>query len=530
MANLSELDLFIRSVSGDWWARTQLYEKYVFGSKRVTRLATGSSSLDDFRHDCLTNLLHTGDSWDKEGNLSSWIESVAAWTALGDERRRDMQIRRSQAEIRMCAEIEGDKFAHRSVIAAYAPPVAGPDDLPLHRLAAAMSDTEKAIFLKVVVENRTFIEAATVVGRQPTAVGPIFARLISNMARIFGAPPIMEEDLIPVVSRLAEDPSRPVGRAKSIELDTAFYSLTPHMRAIGLTTAYEARILTLWEQMAAPSIDLQHHLDNCNYCADVHRSLQLMFRALSIPLGTEFRLCPGAFTLATIPDMEREAFDQHLTQCAICQEERTLLLDGHGTRQAKSASQTHGAKLGSRSILWALIGVALLVVAGFIGGHHYIVARKSPDVDLGNQTTVVGSERYQGLAQEVAVDDPAVLAMILPKNRVLIGAALGRVSTGYQSAALAISARVAQENSDPGAQVVYAMSLLKAGMLTDAYREMLKAESMEPRESLRCWIMLQFALNVADGMIIEREVQDLSRDPNYRTKSEQILARVRERE
>jgi hypothetical protein len=106
--------------------------------------------------------------------------------------------------------------------------------------------------------------------------------------------------------------------------------------------------------------------------------------------------------------------------------------------------------------------------------------------------------------------------------------ALDQFSLGQASQALAISAQVAAKG-DPGAQMLYAMSLFKTHLMTDAYREMLKAEAMSPRDSLRCWVMFQFALVVGDHDVIEREAQHLAADPQYKDRANKILARVRER-
>ena len=92
-----------------------------------------------------------------------------------------------------------------------------------------------------------------------------------------------------------------------------------------------------------------------------------------------------------------------------------------------------------------------------------------------------------------------------------------------------VSADLARKGGDPGVQMVYAMSLFKTQLMTDAYREMLVSEAMVPRDSLRCWVMLQFALMVGDRPVIEREVRHLASDPNYNLKAQAILDRVRSR-
>ena len=73
------------------------------------------------------------------------------------------------------------------------------------------------------------------------------------------------------------------------------------------------------------------------------------------------------------------------------------------------------------------------------------------------------------------------------------------------------------------------MSLYRTRLITDAYREMLKAEAMAPRDSLRCWIMLQFSLMVADQTMIQREGKHLANDPEYKDRVSNILEGVRAR-
>jgi DNA-directed RNA polymerase specialized sigma24 family protein len=139
MASPTELDIFARSLGGDRRARTELYKKFLRDSSRVCRLGVNYEDLNDFLHDCFANLLRTGHSWDKDGSLSRWVETVAVWTALLHERQHDMNTRGGKGEIRMCAEIEGDDATHGEVLSAYAPPVLGADDSPSTRVFALLS-------------------------------------------------------------------------------------------------------------------------------------------------------------------------------------------------------------------------------------------------------------------------------------------------------------------------------------------------------------------------------------------------------
>ncbi len=537
MANPTELDLFNRSLGGDRRARTELYKKYVHGSARVCRFSTGYSSLNDFLHDCFTNLLRTGHSWDGEESLTRWVESVAVWTALINERQRDMHARGAHGEIRMCAEFEGEDVTRGEVLPAYAPPHSGTEDSPAARVFSLLTDTERVILRKRAMENVTWEETAAAACRPLNAVGPVFARVTARIARLFGAPPPMDDDLVPVVSRVFANPLQPEGRAISLQLDNSFYDLTPAMHAIGLKTAYEARMVVLWDaaqQSTPPSDNLRRHLDKCHYCGDLLRALLLMQQALASPPGVVFQLCPGAFNLASAPDLVREAFDQHLAQCSPCRAERTKALDGHAPRLMNAAQEEKAAGAGKK-IVWTVAAMLFLGV-GSLAGYHYFAPHKG-DSSTGDtiltsdkpQPTVFIDRRYRDLVQDVRLDETKVLASVLPVNRAAVKFALDQFSMGQAGQALMVSEQVARKGDDPGAQMLYAMSLFRTQLMTDAYREMLKSEAMAPRGAMRCWVMLQFALAVADRPVIEREAQHLANDPEYSDRAKAVLERVRAR-
>jgi hypothetical protein len=328
-------------------------------------------------------------------------------------------------------------------------------------------------------------------------------------------------------------PSVPEGRVVSMRLDNVFYALTPEMQSIGLTTAYEARMVVLWDaaqQATPPGAALSRHLNRCHYCSDVLRALLLLQQALLCAPGVEFRLCPGAFTLANAPDLAREAFDQHLAQCSICRTERTQALDGQVLRQVVNP-ELQKTEAATRIKIASVAAAAVLVlIVGSIAG--YLYTHRAPVVEAGilsdkPHDTVAVDPRYRDLVQDVPIDDGKVFASVLPANRPAMKYALDQLSIGQAGDALQLSVQIAKKGQDPGVQMIYAMSLLKTQWLTDAYREMLVSEAMSPRESLRCWVMLQFALMVGDKPIIEREVQHLSSDPMYSTKAKNILDRVR---
>lgn len=535
MANPTELDLFNRSLGGDRRARTELYKKFVHANARIGRLGTGYSSLDDFRHDCFNNLLRTGHSWDTEETLSRWVESVAVWTALINERQRDMHTRGTRNEIRICAEIEGEDATHGQVLDAYSPPSLGPDDSPSARILGLLTDVEKAVFRKRSMENGTWEETAAAAGKPLNAVGQVFARAVGRIVRLFGAPPPLDDDLVPVVSRVFANPLKPEGRAISVQLDTAFYTLTPEMHSLGLKTAYEARTLTLWDaaqQSTPPDGMLRRHLNRCHYCADLLRALLLMQQALVCPPGVGFLLCPGAFTLANSPDMVHEAFDQHLAQCSACRTERTQALDGHAPRQISLPTPKKAETGGGKKVAWAVVAI-LAAIASFAGyyyfGSHHETHASASVLSEHPHATVAVDPRYKDLVQNIPINDSKVLASVLPVNRAAMKFALDQFSLGQASQALMVSSQIAARGKDPGAQMIYAMSLLRTQLTTDAYREMLQSEAMAPRNPLRCWVMLQFALLVGDQAVIQREGKHLADDPEYQDKVSNILEEVRAR-
>ncbi len=538
MVSPTELDIFSRSLAGDRRARTELYKKYVRDSSRVCRLGVDYSDIKDFLHDCFNNLLRTGQSWNKQESLPRWVESVAVWTALGNERQRDMSARGAQGAIRMCAEIEGEDGAQGAVLNAYAPPLLGPEDSPSARILALLAEPEKMVFRKRAMEGGTWEETASAAGKPLNAVGPIFARAAARLARFFGAPPPMDDDLIPVFSRASADPQKPEGRAISLQLDAVFYALTPEMQTIGLTTSYDARIVMLWDTAAnatPPGDALRRHLDQCHYCTDLLRALILLHQALLCAPGVEFHLCPGSFTLANAPDMVREAFDQHLAQCSICRGERTQALEGQVPRQVSQVADEGSGNNSRKMIAWGAAALIVLLVVSF-AGYRYVAHRNEEErkaseaLTAEHQTpTVAVDPRYKDLVQDVPLDDSRIMASVLPKNRAAIKLAIDQFSLGQASNSLMISSDLAGKGNDPGAEMIYAMSLYYTRLMTDAYREMLKSEAMPPRDSFRCWIMFQFSLMVGDRKVIDREAEHLSDDPTFGERVKKVMKVVQQR-
>jgi DNA-directed RNA polymerase specialized sigma24 family protein len=536
MASATDLDIFTRSLGGDRRARNELFKRYFRDSSRVCRLGVGYADRSEFLHDCLGNFLRTAHSWDQHGSLSLWVESVAAWTALQNERQRDINSRGAKGSIRMCAEHEGEDGNHGQVLSAYAPPVLGADDSPAVRILAVLAEPEKTLFRKRAIEGGTWEEAAEAAGKSVNIAGPAFVRAIARMARLFGAPPPMDEDLLPTFERTAADPGRPEGRANSMRLDSGFYQITPEGRRLGLTTNHEVRTLQLWGTAASsspPGEALRRHLEECHHCTTLLRALILMHQALHAGAGKEFYLCPGSFTLATAPDLARDVFDRHLTQCSACRSERTLVLD----EQSLTPLANESSRFPTRwQPLLALAAFIVVAVAGFAGYRYFASRRGSPSGSAGSGITLDAASptvnvdpRYKDLVQEVKLDDDRVMASVLPANRPAIKFAIDQFALGQWSHALQVASQLADKGDDPGATMLYAMCLYRTQLMSDGYHEMLKAETMPPRDTFRCWITFQFALMVGDREVVNREAQHLSVDPEYKDKVKAIMQKVQER-
>ena len=536
MASATDLDLFTRSLGGDRRARNDLYKRYFRDSTRVCRLGLGYADRSEFLHDCLSNFLRTAHSWDKHGSLSLWVESVAAWTALQNERQRDINTRGAKGSIRMCAEFEGEDGGQGQLLNTYAPPRLSVEDSPAVRLLGMLGEQEKTVFRIRAIEGGSWEEAAEASSKSAGAAGLLFVRAVARIARLFGAPPPMDEDLLPVFERSAADPGRPDGRAISLRLDAEFYTLSPEFHRLGLATYQDVRTLRLWDTAASatpPDEKLRRHLEECRYCTTFLRSLILIQQALKSPVGTDFSLCPGSFTLATAPDLARDVFDRHLTQCPACRSERTHVLDEQTLAPVNESN-------GGSSIAWkpvvAAAAVILLAVGAFAGYRYYSdrgglsfspVALDSRSDSV--TPTVTVDPRYQDLVQNVVLDDSHVMASVLPKHRHEIKYAIDQFSLGQWSPAMQIASQLAAKDDDPGALMLYAMCLYNTRLISDGYREMLKSEVMPPRDTFRCWVTFQFALMVGDRKVMAREAEHLSVDPTYKEQVRATMQKVQER-
>jgi DNA-directed RNA polymerase specialized sigma24 family protein len=541
MANATDLDIFTRSLSGDRRARTDLYRKFVHGSSRICRLGAGYQDVNDFLQDTFTNLLRTGHSWDTQSSLAEWVESVAVWTALQKDRQRDIHTRSGLGKTRMCAEAEGMDGSSKEVLQSYAPPLTGSDDSPFTRVLEQLTEPERTLLTRRAMEGASWEDTAAAAGKPLNTVGPMFARVVARITRLFGAPPPMDDDLVPVFERAAVDPGKPEGRAISIQLDTVFYAMTPEMRKIGLATSYDVRWVTLWGTAASsepPGDDLRQHLDQCHYCADLLRALVAMQRGLRAPAGVDFLLCPGSFTLADSPDEERAAFDQHLAQCADCRKERAGVRQGEGlqSRVVDQAGRESNANPGAGKKIAVVAGLLLLLGGGSFGGYRYWAGRNTEQSTTGapiqteEQPTIATDPRYQDLVQAVGIEDEKILKSVRPENQAAAQWVISKLRMGDIGTVLGVSAQLTQTRpNDPAIRMLYAMSLRTTGWSTDAYREMLKSEALPPRDSFRCWVMFNFGVVAGEMKIMDREAEHLADDPEYGPKVRKTMEKVRER-
>jgi hypothetical protein len=319
-----------------------------------------------------------------------------------------------------------------------------------------------------------------------------------------------------------------------MRMDAAFYNVTPEAQKIGLALYQDVRIMQLWDTAASaspPGEELRRHLDQCHYCTVLLRALILMQQALLCAPGIEFFLCPGSFTLANAPDMVREAFDQHLTQCSMCRDERTQALEGQtpGQVREQAARGSTGKKLVWGAAVLVLIGIGAFAGYHYLGGRNTEVARM--DVANGEKSTptVAIDPRYRDLVQTVRLEDDRIMTSVLPADRPAVKFAIDQFSLGQMGQSLMVSSELAAKGKDPGAEMVYAMTLYRTQLMTDGYREMLKSEAMAPRDTFRCWIMFQFALMVGDKTVMAREAEHLSSDAAYKDQVKAVMKQVHDR-
>jgi DNA-directed RNA polymerase specialized sigma24 family protein len=545
MPNVKDLDLLAKSLSGDWKSRIELFKKFVWDSPHVRKLGVQYHGIEDFLHDCFTNVLRSGHAYDGEQDFADWVETVAAWTALERQRVRP-DGPGVTGRVRLSAGIEGDEPGDRARLASYVPPRSGAADTLPSRIAAVVGEPQFTLLRKRTLEGSTWDDLAGATGKPLTTIGPLMVRAVERLARFFGAPPPLNDDLEPVFSWVVQDdaksshanPAKPKGRILPMQLDPAFYTVTPDMRKIGLGMPNEVRTLALWDAARAttpPGDALREHLAKCNYCADLLRALLLMDRALKSGPDTDFLLCPGGFSLLRTSDEAYAALDQHLDQCAVCREERARFLGAgeEGTEQVDVVSAKPGSGLRwNHKLVWAAAAVALLAGGGYLIQRHYSVPATEEAAPLNASeplpipTTTV-TKRYSDLAQPVSLDDKKMLASVLSRDMFTFNEALAKFKRHQVTDALLTVAPIADR--DPGAQMLHAIGQYQLQETTAGYREMLKAEAMSPRNSFRCWATLQCALIAGDQKVIDQEIEHLLLDPEYAARARELEVRVKAR-
>ncbi|HEY3838760.1 MAG TPA: hypothetical protein VGL72_19420 [Bryobacteraceae bacterium] len=541
MLDAKELDLFKRSLSGDWQSRVRLYRRYFWSDAGIRAKGSVYRSPDDFLHDCFANAMRSGQSSNPDDSLAIWAQSVADWTALERERFQDPDAAGKAGRIRMCAGMEGEEPNQRGRLPAYMPPKSGPQDTLHAHLASLLGEPQFTLLSKRGIEKKSWDDAAAAVARPVNTIGPLVIRAVDRLARFFGAPPPLNDDLEPVFTAIiredaktrGSDPEKPRGRVASMNLDPAFYSPTPQLRKIGVSVPAEVRTLTLWEAAMSstpPAGPLRDHLGRCNYCADVLRALLLMQQALESAPGADYLLCPGGFTLINTPEGEYNALDSHLAECALCREEQAALLD----QEAQVEEGQPSAALGM-GVKIAIGAAAVLLLA--ILGYFMLRPSGSQPGAPGTSSTVAAAPaevpevkinpRYRDIAETIRVTDIRWLQSVLPQDREVFSHAIDRLQNSDLSDAKLDASGIADH--DPGAQMLYAVILYGRNSVSEGYTGMLKAEAMPPRNDFRCWATLQCALMVGDLKVAAREADHLANNPEYAQKAKAQLARAKAR-
>src|ERR1035438_5801316 len=154
MANETELYLFGRSIGGDRQCRVEFFTKFLFNSRRVRLIGIHYGDMDDFLHDCFTNILRMSTSFKPEDKLSDWVESVATRTAMDRARLRKPEVPGSEQGIRMSAVMESDDVGDRQPVVSYMPPRAGPEDSPALRISMIVGEPQFTPLRKRPIENK----------------------------------------------------------------------------------------------------------------------------------------------------------------------------------------------------------------------------------------------------------------------------------------------------------------------------------------------------------------------------------------
>ena len=535
MANETDLNLLNRSIRGDWQSRVDFFQKFITDNRRLLRIGARYGNIDDFRHDCFTNILRTSSSIDPEEKLSSWVEWVGLRTAMDRDRVRKPADSGLRNRIRMCAASEGDNVEDYKAVS-YVPPRGGPNDSPEARISSIVGEPQFTLLRKLAAENITWEEAAKTVGKPLMTVGPMLVHELDRLSRFFGAPPPLNNDLEQVFSEIRaresaikhSDPLKSKGRLFPMRFDPPFYALTPELRKIGLAVPDEVRTLTLWDAARSSTPlneSLKEHLSDCRYCTDLLGALKMLQRALQGGNSADFLFCPGSSTLVKFNGEDNQALELHLAGCPACMEERTRVLEGKET----NGVQTPGTRANRNRVAWAATGVLLLIIGiGYSAWHRHSTVNQdiAPEPPTTVETRYINS-RYKDLAQRIPLDDDRkLMATALPQDRANVAVALGFLKASNVPESMMTCSKILAANPDPAAQMLMAVIYYGQQSPAEGYAAMLKAEALSPRDPYRCWATLQCALMADDAKVVQREAEHLASDPEYGAQAKSVLEKV----
>ena len=523
----TERALLAQALGGNGQSRVDLYLKFVHKNPRIRRLGVGYGNPDDFLHDCFTNALRFSQAIPEEERFANWVESVAAWTALEAERLRHVDSSIAGSRVRMCAAAECDEAGAR--LDSYVPPRSGPEDSLPARLANVFGAPQFVLLRNRIIKNETWDESAATAEKPVEAIGPMLVRAVDRLARFFGAPPPLNSDLEPVFAHASAldanakgtNPLDPTGRVESMQLDSSFYTVTPEMRRIGLKLPSEVRTVVLWGAATEPAgadEGVQGHLAKCRYCSEVMRALVPVQHALMAGGKTEFLLCPGASTLMQDPDDTGEAVEQHLAECATCRVEQSRAFSNL-VRESRVVTRWQRVALS--------VAAAVVMVCMVAGGYHLATKRSASfSLDSADEPQGGFSNKYMDLFQPISLDDPRLLASVLPRDQFRFMEALLDFKQGLAPRAKLKAEFLANKRNDPGARLLYASCLYQEGLVKSGYRAMKEAEATQPRSPFRCWATLQSALAAGDKPVAEREIGHLSGDADFGAGAKVIQAKL----
>lgn len=532
MPNPKDLDLLSRSLSADWPSRIDFFKKFIFENTSIRRMAAGYRDTEEFLHDVFTNVLRSGHSYDADRDVSDWVESVAAWTALERKRFRE----REGTEVRVSAAVEVDEPEFRSRLSGYAPPAKSPVDSLTNSLAAIAGQAQLAMIAQRARDDSNWEQIATAAGKPLNTIGPLIVRGVDRLARCFGAPPPLNADLESVFSLSQERSSShdASGRIGPMRLDPVFYGLTPELRKIGLTMPAEVRTIRLWDTARSskpPAADLRDHMVQCGYCADVLRAMLLMQQALNSGTAAPFRLCPSGFTLHTgHEDASYPPLQEHLQSCELCRKETDALF----THDEQSSAAKPRRAGGQRTKLYAIAAVVILAIAGGLlyysrthssGQNDSASASNSRDAIPIRQVAI--DARYSDLAQGVSILDKHWQESIRPQNIDFFNHLVTLFRAGEVPIALVNASPIGEY--DPAVELLYGVGMFMQKDMPACYHAMLKSEAMAPRNAFRCWVTMQSALMVGDLKVAEREAGHLEKDPEFGKQAKDLLQKAKAR-